>query len=372
MMLSNCQWAFVELVKAGLWEKQVQLAPYGDVDYDEISRIATEQSVVGLVAAGLEQVKDVKVPQTVALTIAGEVLQIEQRNRAMNEFVGKLIATLRKNDVYVILVKGQGVAQCYERPLWRACGDIDLLLSDINYLRARDVLKPIASSIDEEDKKRKHLALTIDSWVVELHGSLHAGITNRIDKGIDAAQEDVFFGGSVRSWMNGNVTIFLPDANNDIIIVFTHILQHFFNGGIGLRQVCDWCRLLWTYQDEINLNLLRNRLKSMGILTEWKAFASLAVLYLGMPDNAMPLYDHSSRYERKAKLILSLILETGNFGQGRDMTYKQKNSFFVRLVISFSRHTKDVYRQFLIFPGKALWVWMKMVVKGVRFSIKNG
>ena len=53
----------------------------------------------------------------------GQTLQIEQRNRAINEFVARLIGELRKADVYTLLVKEQGIAQCYERPLWRACGD---------------------------------------------------------------------------------------------------------------------------------------------------------------------------------------------------------------------------------------------------------
>ena len=76
--------AFLALVRAGLWEKKVQLLSYGEVDFDTVFQLAQEQSVVGLVAAGLEKVTDVKVPQTQALTIAGEVLQLEQRNRAMN------------------------------------------------------------------------------------------------------------------------------------------------------------------------------------------------------------------------------------------------------------------------------------------------
>lgn len=372
MKLNNNLDSFFALLRLGLWGAgNLDTRIDGTADWQEVYRLATEQSVLGLVLAGLE-FSDIKPPELLLLQWIGEVQVIEQRNKDMNAFIADLIEKLRKEDVYAILVKGQGIAQCYEKPLWRTCGDVDLLLSDNNYQIAKGTLAPLASSVDEEDVKRRHLAMNIDSWGVELHGSLHAGITRKIDKGIDKVQEDIIYGGNVRSWMNGGVSVFLPSSNNDIVFVFTHILQHYFDGGIGLRQVCDWCRLLWTYQDEINLSLLRKRLKSMGIMTEWKAFASLAVDYLGMPDTAMPLYDHSSRYERKAKRILSLILETGNFGQGRDATYKQKNSFFVRLVISFSRHTKDVYRQFLIFPGKALWVWMKMVVKGVRFAIKCG
>ena len=95
-------------------------------------RLAEEQSVVGLVAAGIEHVKDVKVPKEMALQFAGQTLQLEQHNQLMNVFVAELIERLRKKDVYCLLVKGQGVAQCYERPLWRCAGDIDLLLSDNN------------------------------------------------------------------------------------------------------------------------------------------------------------------------------------------------------------------------------------------------
>lgn len=83
-------------------------------------RLAEEQSVVGLVSAGIEHIVDVRVPQEVALTFAGSALQLEQRNKAMNQFIGVLIEKLRAADIYTLLVKGQGVAQCYERPLWRA------------------------------------------------------------------------------------------------------------------------------------------------------------------------------------------------------------------------------------------------------------
>lgn len=67
----------------------------------------------------------------------GEVQVIEQRNKEMNAFVADLIEKLRKVDIYSLLVKGQGVAQCYEKPLWRSCGDVDLFLSDANYKKAK-------------------------------------------------------------------------------------------------------------------------------------------------------------------------------------------------------------------------------------------
>jgi len=176
------QGIFLSLVQAGLWEKEVQLALYDSVNYEDIYRQAQEQSVVGLVAAGLEKVTDVKVPQSIALTMAGEVLQLEQRNRAMNAFVAELIEKLRKEDVYALLVKGQGIAQCYERPLWRSSGDVDLLLSEDNYKKAIQLLTSQASSIEDESSYKKYIAMTIDGWSVELHGTLRSGLWRSIDK----------------------------------------------------------------------------------------------------------------------------------------------------------------------------------------------
>ena len=59
---------------------------------------------------------------------------------------------------------------------------------------------------------------------------------------------------------------------------------------VGLRQFCDWCRLLWTYRRSINVGLLEARLNEMGLVSVWKAFGAFAVEYLGMPGEAMPLY----------------------------------------------------------------------------------
>lgn len=55
-MNSNNQQVFFALVRAGLWEKDVQLLPYGEVDYAEVMRLAQEQVVVGLVAGVIHQV----------------------------------------------------------------------------------------------------------------------------------------------------------------------------------------------------------------------------------------------------------------------------------------------------------------------------
>ena len=276
MKLNNNQQAFFALVKAGLWEKEAQLSLYSGIDYMAIMEMAEEQSVVGLVTAGLERGMDVAVPKELLLQFIGSTLQIEQQNKAMNDYVAELIEMLRSKDVYTLLVKGQGVAQCYEKPLWRSSGDVDLLLSDNNYKKAKEVLVPIAVDVEREFKTLKHLGMTMsEGIVVELHGTLHSHLSRRVDKVIDSAQKDIFYGGNVRSWYNNKTTVFLPSPDSDVIFIFTHILQHFYFEGIGLRQICDWCRLLWTFRTELDVKLLEKRLSKAGLISEKNAAESM-------------------------------------------------------------------------------------------------
>ena len=363
---NDIQQALLALVRGGLWEKEVRLSQFGEVDYEEVMRLAEEQSVVGLVTAGLEHVKDVKVPKEKLLQFVGQSLQIEQRNEAMNAFIEDLYGRMQRRDMYSILMKGQGIAQCYERPLWRTSGDIDLLVNGDNYDRAKEWFRTIGQVDEDENEFRKRVNMTVDSWDVELHGTMRGELGRRIERGIDEAQRDVFYGGNVRSWYNGKTMVFLPSADNDAIFIFTHILQHFFRGGIGLRQICDWCRLMWTFRAELDLRLLESRIRKMGVMSEWKAFAAFAVEYLGMPVEAMPMFDGrckiDKRWKWKADRILKYVMEVGNFGHNRDMSYKTEKPFLVRMMISLRHRTSDFMKQVMVFPKDAIraywYVWM--------------
>ena len=392
--------AFLALVKAGLWEDvnldldlndnlnlletfgtSDQGRANGKVDWEKVYQLATEQSVLGLVLAGVERYKnlnlDLNLNQELLLQWIGEVQILEQQNREMNRFIEGLIQGLRNADIYTLLVKGQGIAQCYERPLWRASGDVDFYLSETNYKRAQEFLTPNAQSVDAELHGEQHIAMHIDQWVVELHGAMPTRLISRIDKGLEKVQNNLFCGGEVRSWHNGGTVVFLPSPDNDVLLVFTHILKHFYRGGIGLRQICDWCRLLWTYKDSLNYGLLEKRIREMGLMSEWKAFGALAVEFLGMPVEAMPMFNDNLNHDlnindklrRKAELILEFVMETGNFGYNRDTSYYEKRSYLVSKAISLRQHTIDGIHHFKVFPLDSLRIWCRMLRSGIKAVI---
>ncbi len=368
---TNNMSTFFALLRAGLWaDGNPEIRIDENTDWQEIYRLATEQSVLGLVLAGLEH-SEVKPPQLLLLQWIGEVQMIEQRNKDMNAFVAELIEKLRRHDTYALLVKGQGLAQCYEKPLWRTCGDIDLFLSEDNYQKAKELLLPCSQFQEKEVEYDKHLGMTIDGWAVELHGHLYSGLSSRVEKELDALQQDTFYRGEVRSWMNGKTHIFLLKAENDIFYVFTHILQHFYKEGVGLRQVCDWCRLLWTYKDSMNYGLLDQRIKRAGLMSEWKAFYNLASRYLGIPDFGSGLTVHDSRFDKKADRIMEFILKSGNMGHNRDMSHFSKYPYLVRKCVSMGRRFGDLINHARIFPLDSLRFFSRIMFNGVISAIRG-
>ena len=370
-MQSNSQKAFLELVRAGLWEKKVQLLSYGEVDFDTVFQLAQEQSVVGLVAAGLKQVADVSVPQETVLQFIGMALQFEQWNKDMNTSVGDLFGRLESAGITAVLVKGQGIAQCYARPLWRSCGDVDLFLNDANYKKAKSFLTPLATSVAKEGVREKHLVMTIDSWIVELHGRLYGGLSSRIEKELDDVYHDTFCRGNVRMWEGDKVSVPLLSVENDAFYVFTHFLQHFYKGGVGLRQICDWCRLLWTCRDKLESQSLRSRIHRAGLTSEWKAFGAFAVKYLGMPTEAMPFYSADSGWMRKADKICSFILEVGNMGHNRDSSFFRKYPYVIRKACSLGRRISDLCHHARIFPLDSARFSFAIMVNGIKSALRG-
>ena len=343
MRLTNNQKAFLGLVQAGLWEKSVRLSTFGNVDFEEIYSLSAQQAVLGLVVAGLEKVVDVNIPKSFVLIITRDILQIERRNLAMNEFLARLIEKLRKADIYALLIKGQGIAQCYERPLWRSCGDVDLFLNSGNYIKALEFLTPLSSHIGKVDDYKQHVPMSIDGWEVELHGTMRSSLWKGIDKQLDAVQHNVFCGGNVRSWMNGETQVFLPGVGENVVFVFEYV----------------------------NRRVLGNRLQKMGLMSEWIAFASLAVNYLGMPAEAMPFYCIGDKWSRKARRIMLAVLEQGNFGHNYDRSGLKDERVFIRKVKTLKFLTRNSIRIMTIFPKESIKSWLYLFYTRMKLTIKD-
>ena len=360
---------FFELLQIALGNREAELSATPSAeDWAAVYEEAKRQAVMGLILAGLERLPKEQLPPKKPTLIqwVGKVHLLEQRNKDMNVFVARLFRELKDKGVNVMLAKGQGIAQCYEKPLWRECGDIDLVIDKEHYELAKVVLTTMAEKVEEENSEILHLAMTINGWTVELHGTLRSGLWSQMNRVVDDVQKETFRENKMRIWLNNGVEVPLPSPDSDIIFVFSHILQHFFREGIGLRHVCDLSRLLMIFKDEIDKDLLETRLIRMGAMSEWRVFASLAREWLGMPVDCIPLFSNERRWTRKAHRAMAFMMETGNLGHNRDYSYYHKYPTFVYKSISFGRHCRDFTKYLCIFPFDSIKVWVGMIRLGIK------
>jgi hypothetical protein len=124
----------------------------------------------------------------------------------------------------------------------------------------------------------------------------------------------------------------------------------------------DWMRYLYTHKDDINRIELLKDIEYLGLTKVWSVFATMAVDYLGCPEEVMPLYDN--RYKKDAKRLLRYILDSGNFGYYDKRIQTNSKNLFVQRFIAMKGHLEMQFRNIVTFPEESLY--------GIPFFFKDG
>ncbi len=371
---------FFTLLRSGLWGTEPvpprlpENGQSGDVSpelevWKKTFRLAKEQTVIGLITDGASKCPAGYVPKDVSIRLMSALINVEKRNASVNALISRIIPLFDEAGVPVILVKGQAVAQCYSRPEGRMSGDIDLIVRPKDYEDAKAVLSGIADNVDGEGRDKLHFGAMIGDIEVELHGTVHTSLGGRINDVLDSAQEALFEPGGCRQLDVNGVRVRIPSIDFDAMFIFVHLLQHFYCGGLGLRQLCDWARVLHTHCARIDRELLASRLRQMGIVGEWQAFLSFIVKYLALPKEEAPMYDRKS--ESKADKLWKFIEKVGNFGKNRRRRNRGKDPYVIRKIGSFLLNSGDFLRHVAIFPLDSVKFFWKYFTSGTRAVIRG-
>lgn len=125
------------------------------------------------------------------------------------------------------------------------------------------------------------------------------------------------------------------------------------------------------YRNALDLRVLESRIRKMGLMTEWKAFGAYAVVWLGMPVEAMPFYSASASWRRKAARINRFVMDVGNMGHNRNNRFYGSRTFLVRKIGAFSQRFSDLIRHTMIFPLDSLRFTPSIIVNGIKQAIKG-
>ena len=288
------------------------------MDWQELYSFASKQTLLGLCFDGIERLgkeypeklKQNPMGRELLMTWMGKAQQIRRQNMKVNTVASKLFSMLREDGMRCCVLKGQGNALMYPNPYSRTPGDIDVWVN-----ASREQITEYAKKHFEigDDIRYHHLETSLDGVPVELHFfpcTMNNPIHNaRLQKWFKLNAD--LQCSNVVSLPDGIGEIAIPTTAFNVIYQLTHLYHHFFDEGIGMRQIIDYYYVVNNDELLAIKDTLQKELKHLGL---WKfARAIMYVLHeaLGLSGEKMI----APMDEKRGKLLLAEILNGGNFGK---------------------------------------------------------
>ena len=217
------------------------------MNWQALYSFASKQALLGLCFDGIERLGE-EYPEELRLnpigrellmTWMGKAQQIRRQNMKVNVVASKLYSMLREDGLRCCILKGQGNALMYSNAYSRNPGDIDVWVN-----ASREQITEYAKTHFEigNDIRFQHLETSMDGVPVELHffpctmnnPIYHVRLQKWFKRNADLQCSNVV------SLPDGIGEIAIPTTAFNVIYQLTHLYHHFFDEGIGMRQIIDY------------------------------------------------------------------------------------------------------------------------------------
>ena len=252
---------FFAFLKYCLGSKENMSRAIAGMNWQELYSFASKQALLGLCFDGIErlgkeypeELKQNPIGRELLMTWMGKAQQIRRQNMKVNAVAGKLFTMLRVDGMRCCILKGQGNALMYPNPYSRTPGDIDVWVN-----ASRERIMEYAQKKFElgDDIRLQHLETSLDGVPVELHF-------------FPCSMNNPIYHARLQKWFKRNADlqcshiVGLPDGAGDIAIPttafnvvyqLTHLYHHFFDEGIGMRQIIDYFLVVNDFSKNVFLN----------------------------------------------------------------------------------------------------------------------
>lgn len=289
-----------------------------DINWRQLYTFASNQAIIGICFDGIkrlgdeysEELKKNPIERNLLMTWMGAAQQIRRQNMKVNVVASKLYSMLRGDGLRCSILKGQGNALMYPNAYSRNPGDIDVWVN-----ASREQITEYAKKHFKlgDDIRYHHIETSVDGVPVELHffpcimnnPIYNARLQKWFKRNADLQCSNVV------SLPDGIGEIAIPTTAFNVVYQLTHLYHHFFDEGIGMRQIIDYYYVVNNDELLVIKDTLQKELKHLGL---WKfARAVMYVLHeaLGLSEEKMI----TPMDEKRGKLLLAEILNGGNFGQ---------------------------------------------------------
>ena len=269
------------------------------VDWDAVFKEATDQAVLGIVAPEVpSEFADAKWQQALFRQTAAYIKYCHAED--------ELKKVLDEANIPFVILKGNSAAIAYKDPSKRMMGDIDFIVPQGMFDKAREKLVDAGYTINlETGNYIRHIGFEKDGMEFELH---------RFFSHDDYDIDDLVFAGidNKKPGMIGEHEFpLLPPLVNGMVLLL-HMRQH-LKSSMGIRQIIDW--MMYVYRN-LNDDFWNNEFSAVARENGLDILATTATrmcqLYLGLPESIVWCMNAD---EKTCSQFMTSLLDSGNFGR---------------------------------------------------------
>ena len=322
--------------------------PSSEEEWWQLFDFAREQTIEGVVFDGIQRIfneKGIAIPSQVLFEWIGSCESIKAQNKLINIRIVELAKLLSDNGLRGCVLKGQGNALMYPNPEVRMSGDIDVWLD----ADRETITKFVKNRFPQAFEWYHHIEFPIFEDVsVEVHyfPSWMANIWNnrKLQKYYEERKSEQF--DNICNAIDSEGRVSVPTKSFNAIFQLSHVMNHFFDEGVGLRQIVDYYFLLKQGFTEEEKSEYVYTVNELGMSRFASSMMWVLHFALGLPSEYLLVKPE----EKGGRMLLEDIVSGGNFGQ-----YDNRYAFKAdgRLRRAFAHIQRDMALASL-FPSEAL------------------
>lgn len=287
---------------------------WGNVfDYDEncnfslVGRLAKAQGVTTFAYDGAKTA-GLSIPADLKQSWKSQVLSGAFQNERLLIAQDAVIQRFTQANIPVAVLKGSSISRHYPQPELRALGDIDILIDGKHMAVAKELL--LQEGYTECDYEHDfHIGFS----KVGVYLELHEQVTIFPDTpGGQTAQE--IANGFLDRLEQGTVCGYdfpVLCRSDQAMSLLLHMIRHMFEGGIGLRQLCDWMVFV-AAESALFEEDVCPVLKRCGLLDFAEIATRTCVRYLGLSSSYCRWCAEAD--EQICALFIDAVFRGGNMG----------------------------------------------------------
>ena len=386
---------FFEFLQVAIGNRESLSRELSDNEWQVVFRLLKEHALLGVGFTAVERLhaQGVVCPMQLRMQWYALVVQIERKNEQLNVLCKKVTEQYEHDGLSTCILKGQGNYLNYPDNLRkrRQCGDIDIWcmppkeglniavhtgkdnVEYVKYHGVRAVIEyvKLQHRICGSNMKPRSIyhhvdAPTIEGVEVEAHfrtGYIHSPLRNwRMQRWFAQHYE-----GCAANKTSYGFSMPTPYVN--VIYQMTHLFSHYFQEGVGLRQILDMYYTLIAWRESVENGYgkqsqgmwseglgtaVMSKDEVMSVLQSFgmAKFASAVMFVLHEVFDIPTHYYICEPNEKEGKKLLEEIMKGGNFGQYDERGKEFKNGGMIKHGVW---KLKRVMRLVRSYPEEALW-----------------